>query len=246
MKGLLSYRVDSILRSKDDMALPRRIASLLPSILVVSLISTSAALQAQQQHPSPFRAANYDVSASLDAAGASISATAKVEFESLEGSRTIQVELHPNLQVSSVKSADGKAVPFERDEQNPLLLRVTLPAPAPIGSRTRLTFTYGGVLSNQENSPVPGVRVASISKDNAYLLLPARWFPLTAYPTNRYTGIFRLEVPDTFAVAGTGRAEAPTPLAGAGAGVFVFLYAKTPPPGAVLFVDLHLNPPADQ
>ncbi len=224
------------------MALPRRIASLLPSILAVSLISASTALQAQQQHPSPFRAANYDVSASLDAAGASISATAKVEFESLEGSRTIQVELHPNLQVSSVKSADGKAVPFERDEQNSLLLRVTLPAPALIGSRTRLTFTYGGVLSNQENSPVPGVRVASISKDNAYLLLPARWFPLTAYPTNRYTGIFRLEVPDTFAVAGTGRAEAPTPLAGRGRLLYVFQCDKPAPVGTFVAGNLQLSP----
>src|SRR3989442_6419875 len=164
------------------MALPRRIASLLPSILAVSLISASTALQAQQQHPSPFRAANYDVFASRDAAGASIPATAKVEFESLEGSRTIQVELHPNLQVSSVKSADGKAVPFERDEQNPLLLRVTLPAPAPIGSRTRLTFTYGGVLSNQENSPVPGVRVGLISQDKIFPLLPPRMVSPQRYP----------------------------------------------------------------
>ena len=64
-------------------------------------------------------------------------------------------------------------------------------------------------MANEDNSPVPGVRLASIYKDGAYLLLPARWFPLTAYPTNRYTGTFRLNVPDTFAVAGTGKALSP-------------------------------------
>jgi len=46
-----------------------------------------------------------------------------------------------------------------------------------------------------------GVRLASIHKDGAYLLLPARWFPLTGYPSNRFTGTFRLNVPDTFAMA---------------------------------------------
>src|SRR5258707_12310558 len=76
-----------------------------------------------------------------------------------------------------------------------------------------LTFTYGGLLAKEENSPVPNVRVASIGKDWAYLLLPARWFPLTNYPANRYTGTFKLNVPDTMAEAGTGKAEAAQPLA---------------------------------
>jgi aminopeptidase N len=77
-----------------------------------------------------------------------------------------------------------------------------------------LTFAYGGLLANEENSPVPGVRAAVINRDGAYLLLPARWFPLTNFPANRYTATFRLNVPDTFAVAGTGKAAAPTPMAG--------------------------------
>src|SRR5205807_1131626 len=69
-----------------------------------------------------------------------------------------------------------------------------------------------GLLFNEESSPVTGVRVASINKDGAYLLLPARWFPLTDYPSDRYTATFRLNVPANFAVAGSGKAAAPTPL----------------------------------
>jgi hypothetical protein len=49
-----------------------------------------------------------------------------------------------------------------------------------------------------------------VDKTSAYLLLPARWFPLTNYPSNRYTGTFKIIVPDSFAVAGTGKGDAPS------------------------------------
>ncbi len=62
------------------------------------------------------------------------------------------------------------------------------------------------------------MRFASVDKTGAYLLLPARWFPLTNYPTNRYTGKFTIDVPDTFAVAGTGKADPPTMKPGIGKG----------------------------
>ncbi len=54
------------------------------------------------------------------------------------------------------------------------------------------------------------MRFASVDKTSAYLLLPARWFPLTNYPSNRYTGTFKIIVPDSFAVAGTGKADPPS------------------------------------
>src|SRR5207302_8695726 len=78
------------------------------------------------------------------------------------------------------------------------------------GQNIALTFDYAGPLSNEENSPVKGVRLASISEEGAYLLLPARWFPLTGYPASRYTAVFNLEVPENFAVVGTGKAAAPS------------------------------------
>jgi len=148
-----------------------------------------------------FLAEHYDVSASLDAIGQSISATARIDFKAVEASSSVRVELHPNLIVKEVKGADGKPLTFERDNQNPLMVVVNCPRPWPPRHVT-LTYTYAGLLVNEENSPVPGVRAALISKDGAYLLLPARWFPLTNFPSNRYTATFRLNVPDIFAVAG--------------------------------------------
>jgi tetratricopeptide (TPR) repeat protein len=152
------------------------------------------------------------VSASLDAIGQAISATARINFKAVEVASSVRVELHPNLIVKEVKSADGKSLSFTRD-QNPLFVVVQLLTPVAAGGRVTLTFTYGGLLANEENSPVPGVRAAVIHRDGAYLLLPARWFPLTNFPANRYTATFRLNVPDTFAVAGTGKSAAPTPIA---------------------------------
>ena len=171
-------------------------------------------LRAQAPRPVAFVAVNYDVTASLDTVRQAITATAKVDFKALEVSGNVRVELHPNLEVRDVKAADGKSLSFERDHQNPLFVIVTVPTPVAAGDHLSLTFTYAGLLANEENSPVPGVRAAVINHDGAYLLLPARWFPLTDYPSNRYTGTFHLEVPDSFAVAGTGKALAPTPVAG--------------------------------
>jgi tetratricopeptide (TPR) repeat protein len=169
---------------------------------------------AQAPRPPAFLAEHYDVNVTVDAIGQSLAGVAKVDFKAQEVSGNVRVELHQNLNVTDVKGADGKTLNFDRDNQNPLFLTVTLPTPVAAGARTTLTFIYAGLLANDENSPIPGVRAAMINKDGAYLLLPARWFPLTNYPSNRYTATFRLNVPESFAVAGTGKASSPTPLPG--------------------------------
>ena len=179
--------------------------------LILGFIAT-APLHAQAPRPANFLVSHYDVSATLDAIGQSLSATAKIEFTAVEASSSVRVELHPNLIVKEVKAENCKPLAFERDNQNPLYLNVQLLTPVATGGHVTLSFTYAGLLFNEENSPVPGVRAASINKDGAYLLLPARWFPLTNYPSNRYTATFRLNVPGTFAVAGSGKAAAPTPM----------------------------------
>jgi aminopeptidase N len=194
-----------------------------------------------------FLAEHYDVSASLDAIGQSIAATAKIDFKAVEASSSVRVELHPNLIVKEVKGADGKPLTFERDNQNPLMVVVQLPTPVATAGHVTLTYTYAGLLVNEENSPVPGVRAALISKDGAYLLLPARWFPLTNFPSNRYTATFRLNVPDIFAVAGTGKASAPSPMPGKnaveGARLLYTFECKNPAPhGTFVAGNLQLNP----
>jgi Peptidase family M1 domain len=155
-----------------------------------------------------FRAVSYDVHASVWPDQQTLSAQATVEFESGALSNEILCELHPNLRINSVKDAAGKAVDFERDFNNSLLVRLTLPNGIPPGQRIKLTFDYSGQLPNEQNaSPIAGMRVAWVGNQGAYLLLPGRWFPLTGFPSNRYTGVFRIDVPDGFVVAGTGVPE---------------------------------------
>ncbi|MGA2812586.1 MAG: M1 family aminopeptidase [Candidatus Acidiferrum sp.] len=223
--------------------------TLFPSFLSLLIFTTGAALPALAQAPRPvsFLAQHYDLSANLDGVSQLLTATAKIEFRALEVSSTLRVELHPNLEVKEVKNEAGKLLTFERDNANPLYVYVTLPAAVPRESKFSLTFTYAGLLANAENSPVPGMRVALIDREAAYLLLPARWFPLTNYPANRYTATFRLNVPDSWAVAGTGKSLAPQPVAATGAVaggrlVYTFECKNAAPNGSFVAGNLQLNP----
>src|SRR2546425_7146911 len=231
---------------RGPMALRRRVPAI--SLFALMFLSCAAApLQAQVPRPATFLAEHYDISATLDAIGQSISATAKIDFKAVEASSSVRVELHPNLVVKEVKGADGKPLTFERDNQNSLIVVVQLPTPVATAGHVTLTYTYSGLLVNEENSPVPGVRASLINKDGAYLLLPARWFPLTNFPSNRYTATFRLSVPDIFAVAGTGKASAPSPMPGknaveGGRLLYTFECKSLAAHGTFVSGNLQLNP----
>jgi hypothetical protein len=151
-----------------------------------------------------FRATYYEVRASLDAIGQVMNAQAKVDFAAREAGRIVEVELNQNLRVSSVRDVSGKPVNYDRDDNSGLKLHVTLADTVPVGGKVTLFFDYGGPLSSRLNNPDQGVRMAYIAKDGGYLLLPSRWFPLTDFPSNRYTGIFQIEVPGNMTVVGTG------------------------------------------
>src|SRR6266481_3536415 len=233
---------------RGPMALRRRVSGTFVFFTLIFLSCVAAPLHAQAPRPVNFLAEHYDVSASLDAIGQSISATARIDFKAVEASSSVRVELHPNLIVKEVKGADGKPLTFERDNQNPLMVVVQLATPVATAGHVTLTYTYSGLLVNEENSPVPGVRAALINKDGAYLLLPARWFPLTDFPSNRYTATFRLNVPETFAVAGTGKtSSAPTPMPGKNAVegrrlLYVFECKNLAAHGTFVAGNLQLNP----
>ena len=95
--------------------------------LFASLLSIAcSALPSLAQTPRPpaFLADHYDITATLDPVAQSLSAVAKIEFKAQEVSGGVRVELHQNLDVREVKSADGKSLSFERDSGNPLFLTV--------------------------------------------------------------------------------------------------------------------------
>lgn len=204
-------------------------------------------LAAQQPRPVSFLADKYEVSVYVDTVAQGINAIAKVQFRAQEVSTNVRVELHENLEVREVKGEDGRQLTFQREADNPVFLSVMLPTPVGVGKTVTLTFAYGGLLANEENSPVPNTKMASINKDWSYLLLPARWFPLTNFPANRYTATFKLNVPDTMAVAGTGKSDAPQPMAPraaveGGRLMYTFHCDKPEPYGSFVAGPLQLNP----
>ncbi len=110
---------------------------------------------------------------------------------------------------------------------------------------------YAGAFANDDDSPTKDVRFAWIDKTSAYLLLPARWFPLTDYPSNRYTATFRITVPDNFAVAGTGQSSTPSELPATKAGesgqaVYTFTCKDAAPVGTFVAGNLQLVPVSAQ
>jgi len=175
-----------------------------------ALLAAILALPAAAQQPRKwnFRAAHYEVHATVELGEQRIAARARVEFEALEPSRTLEAELHSNMRIAEVLDNAGKPLPFERTDE-PMILRVTLPEPVPAGQKVAVTFHYSGLLASEEGSPVRGVKLAFVGQQDAYLLQPARWFPLTGFPGNRYTSVFHLAVPEGVAVFGTGKPAPP-------------------------------------
>lgn len=228
--------------------LNKRFGRTLNRLLGVFAFSLTFGAAAQAQSPSafPFLATNYNVEVILHPEDQTISAQAKVDFLANQVSKTVAVELHPDLKLNSIRIPGGKPLEFERNKTYPLILTVGLPEAATPGKQVTLIFDYAGPVSSEEDSPTKGVRFASVDKTSAYLLLPARWFPLTNYPANRYTGTFKVIVPDTFVVVGTGKADSPTNTPAVGKfpaqASYVFHCDQAAPVGTFVAGPLQLSP----
>ena len=226
----------------------RNSTKLTPALAVAAaLLVLATAARAQAPRSFPFRATDYQVEVLLHPDDQTISGQAKVEFIAQQPARSVVVELHQDLRIDSILGPAGKPLSFERDNNYPLILTVGLSDVVAPGKTVSLTFNYTGPLSNEEDSPTRGVRFASVDKTGAYLLLPARWFPLTNYPTNRYTGTFKITVPDNFAVVGTGKADPPNLMPGIGKGApgqasYVFHCSHAAPVGTFVAGNLQLSP----
>ncbi len=214
-------------------------------VLALVLLS-GAGVSAQTTRVAAFRATHYDIEATLRPADQTLSAKAKVTFVATSASHDILVELHQDLKVISVAGANGKPLPFDRDNKNPLNLTVSIPETIAPTHEVTLTFDYSGPLNNEDDSPTPGIRFASIDAKAAYLLLPARWFPLTDFPSNRYTASFKIIVPDSFAVIGTGKSSTPSMVppgaGGAGQVAYTFKVDRPEPAGTFIAGNIQLAP----
>lgn len=146
----------------------------------------------------------YEIDAELKPAEQTLLATAKVRFTMLsEYATAVRFELNNALSVSRVTDDAGQSLNFDRDMKN-FTITVTLTKPIRKGEQVTLSFLYGGRLSGVEESPVYGIRFASLQADFGYLLYPTRWFPVSGYTVDPYEWSIRVTSPAEYTVVGSG------------------------------------------
>jgi tetratricopeptide (TPR) repeat protein len=107
---------------------------------------------------------------------------------------------------ASIKPTDTSLLRFSRNEEEHTL-RIDLNTPLSRSQSATLVVEYGGVLNSADNSPLEGVRIASIQEDVSYLFALSRWFPMHRFLKDRATGTFRITVPQGVVVAMDGAAK---------------------------------------
>ena len=149
----------------------------------------------------------YVIDLQLSPADHTLSATAHVTFTATDSVDTVVFELHNALKVDKVTDSAGHQLTGERGANS--TISIALPTPMSKGQTATYTFTYGGTLSGDEESPVEGLKLASISDPISYLLYAGRWFPMVGYLTDRFTAEIHVRVPSGYRVVGSGSTGGP-------------------------------------
>ena len=182
----------------------RRPSGVLTSSLVLSvlfLFSTSSWAAERAR----LRVDDYQIEAELSPHVHQISARVKVKFTALQDLNVAVFELNNAMRVTKVLDANNRPLPAERVTQD-FTVRVQLPQGLRKDDSTTLTFEYEGQLETPDDSPVPGLKLASIGDDTSYLLYAGRWFPVSGYGINRFTSTISVTVPAHMVVIGSGKA----------------------------------------
>jgi len=159
-------------------------------------------------------------------------ARARVKFTALDDVNFATFELHNGLHTTKIMDGNGRPLSGERVTQDNAI-RVSFPSALAKGSTSTLTFEYEGTLLSADDSPVEGLKLASISDEVTYLLYAARWFPVTNYGIDRFTAAINITAPAGTVVIGSGNVAA-AKSAGPGKIVASFNWQKPSFPGTII------------
>jgi Peptidase family M1 domain len=163
-----------------------------------------AGLAQAQERKSRIRVDSYMIDADVNQRTQSLAAKAAVRFTPLDDNTTsVAFELNNALNVSKVVDDQNREIPSSRSQAD-FTVHLNFNQPLQKGRAVAATFFYDGRLSGQEDSPVYGIKFASIQNDFAYLLYPARWFPIGGYTTDRYSAQINVMVAKGYKVLGSG------------------------------------------
>jgi hypothetical protein len=181
---------------------------------------------------------NYAIDAEINPRTQTLTANVKVRFIPLDSDvSSASFELNNAFNVSRVVDDSGRQVPASRSGQD-FSVRLSFPAPLAKGKPTTVTFSYDGRLTGQEESPIYGIKFGAIQNDFAYLMYPARWFPVSGYSVDRFTADMHITVPSEYKVVASGLGSSQAVSAGGGAGKTAFSFQFTKPsfPGSIAVV----------
>jgi len=175
-----------------------------PVILTsLALICLTASAQTQERR-ARIRVEHYTIDAEIQPATQALTATAEVRFVPLDNNTSSAAfELNNALTVSRVVDGKGGKVSDTRSQQD-FTVRLSFDQPLPKGEPATVKFTYDGRFGGSEDSPIYGIKFAAIHPDYAFLLYPARWFPVSGYTTDRFSADLHITVPNGYQVLGSG------------------------------------------
>lgn len=187
-------------------------------VLFVAIAGLTVALHLRAAEKARIQTESYQIEAVLTPQTHRLAARAKITFTALDDISVAVFELHNGLRPTRVTDSDGKALSAERVTQDSTI-RIALPNGLQKGQTSTLTIDYEGVLNSPDDSPVPGLKLASVADPVSYLLYAGRWFPVVDYGVDRFTANVRVSVPNGYTVIGSGSAasNAPAPTATASA-----------------------------
>jgi Peptidase family M1 domain/Tetratricopeptide repeat len=189
------------------------------------------AAQDRGNKPGQIDVDSYTINAEINPRTQSLTANVKVRFVPEDNDiSTASFELNNALNVSGVVDDTGRQIPASRSGQD-MDVRLSFPEPLLKGKATTVTFTYDGRLTGKEDSPIYGIKFASIQNDHAFLMYPARWFPVSGYSVDRFTSDLHITVPMGYQVVGSGLGSSQP--AADGKTTYSFQYTKPSFPGSV-------------
>src|SRR5580698_6489928 len=181
-----------------------RTTSAWPVMAGLLLLAGAQTAPAQERRTNRIDVEQYTIDAEIAPANSTLAVKAAIRFSPVDdniGSATF--ELNNALQIARVTDDQGRTVPTTRN-QTDSTIRLTFEQPLPKGKPVTLTFEYDGRLTGNEESPVYGIKFAAIHPDFAYLMYPARWFPVSGYTTDRFAAEMHLTVPAGYTALGSG------------------------------------------
>jgi hypothetical protein len=186
------------------MCAPRRRWPPASKLLFPCLLGLLVSLPAWAAEKARLRVDDYQIEAELTPHTHKLSARARVKFTALDDLTVATFEFNNALRLSKVSDPNNKPLSAERVTQDSTV-RIPLTAGLPKDSSITLTFEYEGILNSADESPVAGLKLASIGDDTSYLLYASRWFPVSGYGLNRFTSTISVTIPAHMVAIGSGK-----------------------------------------